>query len=70
MYTRQHKHFNILLYGIEVLYYIHLLCEEIFFGGRSRMSSTALPPSSLITTNPSILSVPISEKLTKTNYPM
>jgi hypothetical protein len=32
------------------------------------MSSTVLPSSSSTTTIPSILSVPISEKLTKTNY--
>jgi hypothetical protein len=34
------------------------------------MSSTVLPSSSSTTTIPSILSVPISEKLTKTNYPL
>jgi hypothetical protein len=34
------------------------------------MSSTALSPFSSTTTIPSILSVPISKKLTKTNYPL
>jgi hypothetical protein len=34
------------------------------------MSSTVLPSSSSTTIIPSILSVPISEKLTKTNYPL
>jgi hypothetical protein len=32
------------------------------------MSATALPPSASTITIPSILSIPISEKLTKTNY--
>jgi hypothetical protein len=34
------------------------------------MSLTAIPPSSTTTTIPSILAVPISEKLTKSNYPL